>query len=80
VTSDPACETAILFADLSGFTAFTEAHGDLDAADLAGRFHELAEVALRDGTRLIKTLGDAVMTASLSSSSCPDVNPIIAGY
>jgi class 3 adenylate cyclase len=69
VTSDPARETAILFADLSGFTALTEAHGDLDAADLAGRFHELAEVALRDGTRLIKTLGDAVMTASLNSSS-----------
>jgi class 3 adenylate cyclase/YHS domain-containing protein len=67
VTSLPEHEAAILFADLSGFTALTEAHGDLDAAEVAGRFHELAEVALQGGTRLIKTIGDAVMTASPTS-------------
>jgi class 3 adenylate cyclase len=27
-----------LFADLSGFTALTEAHGDEQAADLVGEF------------------------------------------
>jgi adenylate cyclase len=37
---------AILFADLAGFTALTEAHGDLGAADVAGRFVELARSVL----------------------------------
>lgn len=51
-----------VFADLAGFTALTEAHGDDDAADLAaefyGRVRELLES--RDGQE-IKRLGDAVM-------------------
>jgi adenylate cyclase len=35
--SEPAVQT-FLFADLSGFTALTEAHGDEQAADLVGGF------------------------------------------
>jgi class 3 adenylate cyclase len=30
-----------LFADLSGFTALTEAHGDFEAAELVGTFYEV---------------------------------------
>lgn len=51
-----------LFADLAGYTALTEVHGDEEAADLVGEFcasvrrllpaHQAAEV---------KTIGDAVM-------------------
>jgi adenylate cyclase len=54
-------EATVLFADLAGFTALTEVHGDDDAADLAGRFYELARDALRSDARLVKTIGDAVM-------------------
>ena len=55
-------EHTFLFADLAGFTALTEAHGDETAADLAGSFCELAAVELeqRDAEQ-IKTIGDAVM-------------------
>jgi class 3 adenylate cyclase len=30
--------STFLFADLSGFTALTEVHGDEEAADMAGEF------------------------------------------
>jgi class 3 adenylate cyclase/YHS domain-containing protein len=54
-----------LFADLSGFTALTEAHGDNQAADCAARFYELAQQSLVGDARLVKKIGDAVMiTAS----------------
>lgn len=51
----------ILFADLSGFTALTEAHGNLDAARVAQRYAELTSRVLEPGTDLIKTIGDEVM-------------------
>src|SRR5215216_4346951 len=59
--SEPAVQT-FLFADLSGFTALTEAHGDAQAADLVGGFcgavrRLLAANQAQEG----KTSGDAVM-------------------
>jgi class 3 adenylate cyclase len=55
------CHT-FLFADLVGFTAFTEEHGDDAAADLAETFATAAvRLALEHGVRLVKCLGDAVM-------------------
>jgi class 3 adenylate cyclase/YHS domain-containing protein len=54
-------EATVLFVDLAGFTALTEAHGDEGAADLALRFHDLARLALHRDARLVKTIGDAVM-------------------
>jgi adenylate cyclase len=51
-----------LFADLAGFTALTEAHGDEQAADLAGGFSRAAGRLLRrHGAGRIKTIGDALM-------------------
>jgi adenylate cyclase len=51
-----------LFADLSGFTALTEAHGDDEAADLASEFVADAEALLAECSgELVKTIGDAVM-------------------
>lgn len=61
MTTDVREAAAILFADLAGFTALTEAHGDAEAANLAGSFYELARSALRGDARLVKTIGDAVM-------------------
>ena len=51
-----------VFADLAGFTALTEAHGDTEAADLAERFCASVEELLPDtGAQAVKTIGDAVM-------------------
>jgi adenylate cyclase len=51
-----------LFADLAGFTDFTDRHGDERAAELAVCFHELLRALAREhGCEVVKTIGDAVM-------------------
>ncbi len=51
-----------IFADIAGFTALTEAHGDEDAAELAGRFSACVAALLPEiGGELVKTIGDALM-------------------
>jgi adenylate cyclase len=51
-----------LFADLDGFNALTEAHGDEQAADLAGELSRAAGLLLpRFGAEQVKTIGDALM-------------------
>jgi adenylate cyclase len=51
-----------LFADIAGYTALTEAHGDADATELAISFsRELSEIATACGGEVVKTIGDAVM-------------------
>jgi adenylate cyclase len=62
-------ECAILFADLAGFTALTEAHGDADAVAAARRFVALAGAALESDAELVKSIGDAVMVRSISGAS-----------
>jgi class 3 adenylate cyclase/YHS domain-containing protein len=55
-------EHTFLFADLSGFTALTEVHGDEEAADLVTGFAEEVRAVLPDyGAEQVKTIGDAVM-------------------
>jgi class 3 adenylate cyclase len=54
-----------LFADLVGFTALTELHGDDAAAEVAIRFaDDAARLAKDHGARVVKRLGDAVMIHS----------------
>jgi adenylate cyclase len=51
-----------VFADIAGFTALTEAHGDDEAAALIDRFcGEVADVLPRYDAAQIKAIGDAVM-------------------
>jgi adenylate cyclase len=51
-----------LFADLSGFTALTEAHGDEQAADLVGGFCVAVRQLLTEHhAQEVKTIGDALM-------------------
>lgn len=51
-----------LFADLAGFTALTEAHGDDHAADLAESFADCVRGLLANASAdEIKTIGDAIM-------------------
>ena len=59
---DTPSDHTFLFADLVGFTAFTEQVGDDAAADLAVGFQiRAAEMAGLYGCAVIKKLGDAVM-------------------
>jgi adenylate cyclase len=54
--------STFLFADIAGYTALTEAHGDEDAVELARTFcAAVGEMARADGGELVKTIGDAVM-------------------
>jgi class 3 adenylate cyclase len=57
----PVSEAAFLFADIVGFTAFTEAEGDERAAELAWRLRLGVESQLDHDAHVVKALGDAVM-------------------
>jgi adenylate cyclase len=58
---EPATGTFV-FADIAGYTALTEAHGDADAAELAAQFcRAISDVAAASGGEVIKAIGDAVM-------------------
>ena len=51
-----------VFADLSGFTALTEAHGDEQAADLVGGFCvAVRRLLAAHQAQEVKTIGDALM-------------------
>jgi adenylate cyclase len=50
-----------LFADIAGFTALTEAHGDEQAATLVADFCEAVRAELPPGACHVKTIGDAIM-------------------
>ena len=43
-----------LIADLAGYTALTEAMGDMEAAKVIARYVELAHDVLRPGTRIVE--------------------------
>jgi adenylate cyclase len=61
MTADDA-EHTFLFADLSGFTALTEAHGDEQAADLVSEFcGVVGQLLASHDAQQVKTIGDAVM-------------------
>jgi adenylate cyclase len=64
-----AAELTFVFADLAGYTALTEAHGDDDAAHIATRFHDLSRACLPVGAQLVKTIGDAVMLVATNEQA-----------
>ena len=66
-------EGAVVFADLAGYTALTEAHGDDGAADVALRFFDLAASLLPGDARIVKTIGDAVMIVASEAPTGLDV-------
>ncbi|HET9826595.1 MAG TPA: adenylate/guanylate cyclase domain-containing protein [Chitinophagaceae bacterium] len=57
---------AILIADLSGYTALTEAHGAISAADLIERFLQIVRNSLVSDSHLHQRRGDEVMIVSES--------------
>ncbi len=55
-------QATFVFADIAGFTALTEVHGDHEAADLAQAFAADVRARLADyDAVLVKTIGDALM-------------------
>jgi adenylate cyclase len=52
---------AFVFADIAGFTALTEAHGDEHAAMLVADFCDTVRADLPDDAAHVKTIGDALM-------------------
>ena len=52
---------AVAFADLAGYTRFTEEEGEEEALSYVERFVEGVTNTLPDGARVIKTIGDEVM-------------------
>jgi adenylate cyclase len=52
---------AIAFADLAGFTRFTEEEGEEEALSFVERFVEGVTNTIPDGARVVKTIGDEVM-------------------
>jgi class 3 adenylate cyclase/YHS domain-containing protein len=55
-------QAAFLFADIAGFTALTEAHGDEHAVQLVDEFASAVRVELPGlGGEHVKTIGDALM-------------------
>lgn len=57
---------AILIADLSGYTALTEAHGAVSAAELIERFLRIVQDSLVGDSHLHQRRGDEVMIVSES--------------
>jgi adenylate cyclase len=60
-SADSSVQT-FFFADMAGFTALTEVHGDEEAADIAGGFcRSVRELLPAREAEVIKTIGDAVL-------------------
>ena len=53
----------VVFIDMAGFTALTEAHGDEQAVGVVDEFEYAVKSSLLDPTALIKFIGDAAMLA-----------------
>jgi class 3 adenylate cyclase len=62
-------EIAILIADLSGYSALTEAHGASTAADVIDIYVEVVNDSLVGGSRLHERVGDEVMVVSDSADA-----------
>jgi len=65
-TSDDAGESTIAFVDIVQFTALTDIHGDLAAADAATGLETITRDLLSDGVSLVKAMGDGVLLSAVS--------------
>jgi adenylate cyclase len=61
VTSSGVRCGAVLFTDLVGFTAYTDAHGDRAAVQVLDRQMEIVESRLDGRGRVVKELGDGLL-------------------
>ncbi len=61
-------EVVFLIADLSGYTALTEAHGNTSAAKVVARYIEIVHEALHPDAQLIEKVGDEVLIVSVNAA------------
>jgi adenylate cyclase len=54
-------DLAILMADLSGYTAMTDAHGGASAARIVNKYMQLVASALHGSSRVVQRIGDQVV-------------------
>ncbi|MGI8607641.1 MAG: adenylate/guanylate cyclase domain-containing protein [Candidatus Dormibacteria bacterium] len=75
-------ELAVGFADIVGFTAASARLNALEVSQLAARLLRAAEVAFpQHGTRVVKTIGDAVMfTAPDAASAARAAGDLLRGW
>jgi adenylate cyclase len=63
---------AIAFADLAGYTRFTEEEGDEEALSFVERFIEAVTATLPEDARVVKTIGDEVMVVGQDVTALTD--------
>ena len=54
-------EATVLFADLQGFTRWSESHGESEVTAMLDEYFAAGIPAVRSGARNVRTIGDAVM-------------------
>ena len=54
-------EATVLFADLQGFTRWSESHDEMEVTAMLDEYFEAGIPALRSAARNVRTIGDAVM-------------------
>ncbi len=62
-------EAVFLIADLSGYTALNEAHGNISAANVIARYIEIVDEALPPDNQLVERVGDEVLIVSANADS-----------
>ena len=73
-------ELTFVFADLAGFTALTEAHGDAEAADLIEDFCRTVRAAIPSSSaRGFKSIGDAVMVVLSDAGAAVELGMQLTG-
>jgi adenylate cyclase len=65
----PDVERVFLIADLSGYTALTEVHGDVHAAQAVTRFGQIVQSALEPGARLVNRVGDEAFIVAADATT-----------
>jgi len=74
------CPSTFLFADIAGYTALTEAHGDEEAAELAHDFYRaVTQLVADDDGEVVKMIGDAVMVRHPAPAEAVRLGLWIAG-
>jgi adenylate cyclase len=63
---------ALAFADLAGYTRFTEEEGEEEALSFVERFVEGVNATLPDDARVVKTIGDEVMVVGQDIGALTD--------
>ena len=65
-------KVAVAFADLAGYTRFTEEEGEEEALSFVERFIEAVQDTIPDDARVVKTIGDEVMVVGYDVAALVD--------